>query len=109
MRLRAFDPRTNKPTEHLLRLVELVGATPQHVDRASDGRLTTLADAVPMLAALMVQWRHDDRVDALITATVAASRKAGAPVYPPELAAGLRARRQIGAVPPRDLSRGPSR
>ena len=104
-----FDVATGTPTPQLVMLVELVAHKPRSVDRASDGRLMALPGASPVMADLLAQWRHDQRVDDLVTRTVSASRQAGRPVLAPEIAALVRDRQVGTSPPPPDLSRGPGR
>lgn len=70
-----------------------------------------------MLAALLHPWRHDDRVAALVTETVRASREAGSPVWPQPIAGAVQAYAARAAGPsglatrrpPPDLGRGPAK
>ncbi|WP_174291066.1 hypothetical protein [Sphingomonas bacterium] len=116
-RIAAFDTATGKPTEQLLMLLMLAGQHPRRIDIAADGRLMALPGKPAMLAALLHPWRHDDRVAALVTETVRASREAGNPVWPRLLAGAVQAYAARAAGPsglatrrpPPDLSRGPAR
>lgn len=86
VRLAAFDRGTGKPTDHLLRLLALAGKHPHAVTLASDGKLMVIGKAPALLAPLLHGWRDNDRVAALVTETVQASRDAGQPVWPDSIA-----------------------
>lgn len=75
-RIAAFDARTDRPSDQLL-LLKLAGEHPHSVVVASDDRLMAVLPAPAMLAPLLHGWRGDERVAALVTETVRASREAG--------------------------------
>lgn len=116
-RIAAFDTATGKPTEQLLMLLMLAGQYPRRIDIAADGWLMALPGKPAILASLLHPWRHDDRVAALVTETVRASREAGSSVWPQPIAGAVQtyAARAAGPSgfatrrPPPDLGRGPAR
>ncbi|MEO9131316.1 MAG: MobA/MobL family protein [Sphingomonas sp.] len=87
----AFDAASGRPTDQLLLLLLLAGKHPHRIEVATDGRLMTMRGKPAVLAPLLHSWRHDDRVAALVIETVRASRNAGAPIWPPYIAAAVRA------------------
>jgi hypothetical protein len=115
VRIAAFGARDGRPTDQLLMLLNLTGEHPHSIVFASDDLLMAVAPAPAMLAPLLHGWRHDERVAALVTGTVRASREAGRPTWPAEIAPAVRAYAARGAgtgraaSPTPDLSRGPSR
>lgn len=90
-RLAPFDPLTGKPTDQLLLLLMLTGQYPRNIEFAHDGRLMAQPGKPRMLSSLLHPWRHDDRVAALVSETVRASREAGSPVWPDGVASAVRA------------------
>ena len=109
VRLHAFDQKSGRPTDPLLRLLRHCGEHPHSVVLASDGRLAGVGKPSATIDALISMLRHDDRVHALVVATVSASRKAGKPIYPVEYAPAIRALSpsNVRPVPPhgRDIER----
>lgn len=111
VRVEAFDP-ANKPTPQLLLLLKLAGENPRRIEFATDGGLTAMSDAPAAMVPLLHGWRQDERVEHLVVATVRASRDAGHAVWPPEIAAALRAAAAIGPgaeEPRRDRNDGMNR
>ena len=113
-RIAAFDARTGHPADQLLLLLKLASEHPRSIVVASDNRLMAVPPAPAMLAPLLHGWRYNERVAALVTQTVCASREAGRPTWPHEIAPAVRAYAARGtgagrAAPPPDLGRGPSR
>ena len=109
VRLKAFDA-AGKPTDHLLRLVDLAARHPRAIVFAADRRLTIEGKAPALLAPLLHGWRHDPAVERLGVDTVKLSREAGEPTSPIEIAAAVRrfAAREAGQgtlPPPLDPSR----
>ncbi|HEY0270045.1 MAG TPA: hypothetical protein VGC10_03545 [Sphingomonas sp.] len=103
-----FDARTGKPGRSLLILLRFAGEKPALIEFADDGRLMAADGAPPMIVSLAAMWRQDRQVEALLVRTVAASRKAGRAVWPPEIAAEVRgiAPTGGGVRPPRDWTDG---
>lgn len=116
-RISPFDTATGKPTDQLLMLLMLAGQHPWQIDIAGDGKLMALPGKPAMLAALLHPWRRDNRIAALVTEAVRASREAGSPVWPQPIADAVRAYAARAAGPSNlatgrpapDLGRGPTR
>ena len=114
VRIAAFDPATGRPTDQLLMLLKLAGEHPRRIAFATDGLLMALSGGPAVMAPLLHGWRRDERVAALVTGTVRASRAAGKPAWPVEIASAVRAFIARGAGnatagPAPDWSDGPSR
>ena len=108
VRLKAFDA-AGKPTDHLLRLLNLAARHPRAIGFATDSRLTVEGKPPAMLAPLLHGWRHDPVVERLVVDTVKLSRETGVPAWPVEIAAAVRRfeAKDAGQVtpPPRDPGR----
>ena len=91
LRIRAFDLQSGAPSPSLLMLLNYSGKHPHQLAFANDGRLMVMPGAPKLIEPLISLWRHDDRVEALVVRTVAASREAERPVWPKEHAAAISA------------------
>lgn len=113
VRAAAFDRKTGKPTDQLLMLLDLAATHPRRVVFAADGKLMVTQGAPALMPPLLHGWRHDQRIADLVVATVRASREAGKPTWPREIAPAVRAYNARGAQhlgrSPIDLSSGPRR
>ena len=99
--LRAHDD-TGKPTRQLLTLIKFVAERPNAVEFATDGRLIPRAGATKLMGDLVLAFRNNPTVTALVIQTAKASRAAGKPVYPASLASAIRGEvGSVAGVPPR--------
>lgn len=91
VRIRAFLANSGRPTKSLLMLIRYAGEHPNQIGGVSGDAMEANDSAPVAIRTLVEGWCNHARVKALVAMTVKASRQAGRPVWPPDIASDIRA------------------